>query len=69
MKTRYKVSRVFTTYPNADVAIAADLHASKMVNHPLFTDPPFKSADLTAQNQTFVTKLPLPMAIPRTPQR
>ena len=57
MKTRYKVSRVFTTYPNADVATAADLHASKMVNHPLFTDPPFTSADITAQNQTFRDKM------------
>ena len=57
MKIRYKVSHVFTTYPHADVAVAADLHASKMVNHPLFTNPPFTSADISAQNQIFRDKM------------
>ena len=34
MQKRYKVSRVFTTYPNQDIAGAADLHATKMDNIP-----------------------------------
>ncbi len=57
MKKRFKVSRVFTTYPNADVAIAADLHATKMDGNPVFPTPPFKPADIKAQNQAFRDKM------------
>src|ERR1039457_6895484 len=52
MRKRFKVSRMFTTYPNGEVAGAADLHASKMENNPVFPAPPFKPADITTQNQT-----------------
>jgi hypothetical protein len=57
MKRRYKVSRVFTTYPNQEAAGAADVHAAKMDKHPIFTDPPVKPADITTQNQTFRDKM------------
>ena len=57
MQKRYKVSRVFTTYPNGEVASAADLHATKMGSNPLFPTPPFKPADITTQNQTFRDKI------------
>jgi hypothetical protein len=57
MKKRYKVSRVFTTYPNADVASAADQHSAKMDGNPVFPTPPVKPADITTQNQTLRDKM------------
>jgi hypothetical protein len=57
MRKRYKVSRVFTTYSNGDVADAADLHESKMEGNPVFPAPPFKPADITTQNQTLRDKM------------
>ena len=57
MRKRYKASRVFTTYPNSEVASAADLHAAKMDGNAVFPTPPFKPADITTQNQTFRDKM------------